>query len=98
MTGESPKIPRTIENSREKDDTILDPENEDDLERIEEMNLDINTDEYANYFQMDYEPKVLITYTDNPLQVYCLKIIVFILPVFFKLYTVIRNFNIGLYG
>ncbi|XP_075229419.1 putative ribosome production factor 1 isoform X2 [Lycorma delicatula] len=68
MAGEEPKIPRTIENTREKDDTILDPENEEDLERIEEMNLDINTDEYASYFQMDYEPKVLITYSDNPLQ------------------------------
>ncbi|KAG8262918.1 hypothetical protein J6590_043905 [Homalodisca vitripennis] len=65
--GQAPGIPRTIENTREPDATILDPKVEENEERIEEMNIDIQNDEFQSYFQNDYEPKVLITYSDNPL-------------------------------
>lgn len=33
------------------------------------MNVDIQNDEFQSYFQKQYEPKVLITYSDNPLGV-----------------------------
>lgn len=62
-------MPRTIESTREKDETVLDPQIEANEERIEEMNLDIQNDEFQEYFQQRYEPKVLITYADNPLKV-----------------------------
>uniref|UniRef100_A0A1B6EXZ7 Brix domain-containing protein n=1 Tax=Cuerna arida TaxID=1464854 RepID=A0A1B6EXZ7_9HEMI len=65
--GQAPGIPRTIENTREPDATILDPKVQENEERIEEMNIDIQNDEFQSYFQNDYEPKVLITYSDNPL-------------------------------
>lgn len=67
--GEAPGIPRTIENTREPDTTVLDPQVQENEERIEEMNLDLQTDEFQSYFQNQYEPKVLITYSDNPLRV-----------------------------
>ena len=38
-------------------------------ERIEEIQVDVTTDEFQNYFSMEYEPKVLITFRDNPFQV-----------------------------
>ncbi|XP_054290374.1 probable ribosome production factor 1 [Macrosteles quadrilineatus] len=66
--GEAPGIPRTIENTREPDTTVLDPQVQENEERIEEMNLDLQTDEFQSYFQNQYEPKVLITYSDNPLR------------------------------
>lgn len=53
----------TIESLREKDQTIVtnleDPENEETLKEIE-------LDEFSEYFNKSYEPKVLITYSDNP--------------------------------
>lgn len=67
--GHAPGIPRTIENTREPDATILDPKTQENEERIEEMNVDIQNDEFQSYFQKQYEPKVLITYSDNPLGV-----------------------------
>lgn len=67
--GHTPGIPRTIENTREPDATVLDPKVQENEEKIEEMNIDVQTDEFQSYFQNQYEPKVLITYSDNPLSV-----------------------------
>lgn len=67
--GHVPGVPRTIENTREPDATILDPTAQENEERIEEANLDVQNDEFKSYFQNQYEPKILITYSDNPLNV-----------------------------
>lgn len=57
-------------------------------ERIEEMHVDVKTDEFQNYFNMEYEPKVLITFKDNPLKV-----------IFrFKIFVGIINNLTGLYS
>lgn len=53
------QIPRTIENTREHDITTVDHEDE-------EVQFDITNDEYAAYFSNTYEPKILITSSDNP--------------------------------
>ncbi|XP_022196044.1 probable ribosome production factor 1 [Nilaparvata lugens] len=63
--GEAPGIPRTLENTREKDETVLDTA---ETERVEEVEQDVATDEFQNYFEKSYEPKVLITFSDNPLK------------------------------
>jgi len=52
------KVPRTIENTREPDFTSV---NEED----EEVTCDIVQDELEAYFSKSYEPKVLITSSDN---------------------------------
>lgn len=52
-------IPRTIENTRETDITTVDEEDE-------EVTFDITHDEYESYFSKMYEPKILITSSDNP--------------------------------
>lgn len=53
------QIPRTIENTRENDITTVDEEDE-------EVIFDISHDEYESYFSKTYEPKILITSSDNP--------------------------------
>nr|SVE75257.1 EOG090X09U6 [Daphnia dolichocephala] len=53
------QIPRTIENTREADVTTVDQEDE-------EVIFDITHDEYESYFSKTYEPKILITSSDNP--------------------------------
>ncbi|XP_076334036.1 ribosome production factor 1 [Tachypleus tridentatus] len=53
------KVPRTIENTREPDDTMVDPQDE-------EVQFDEATDEMATYFNRGYIPKVLVTSSDNP--------------------------------
>nr|CAG4644960.1 EOG090X09U6 [Leptodora kindtii] len=53
------QVPRTIENTREHDVTTVDPEDE-------EVQFDIAHDEYESYFTKTYEPKILITSSDNP--------------------------------
>lgn len=53
------QVPRTIENTREADITTVDHEDE-------EVQFDITNDEYASYFANTYEPKILITSSDNP--------------------------------
>jgi ribosome production factor 1 len=59
-------VPKTIDSMREKDDTMLvDMDEEDQLE----LNLEIERDELSSYFQKTYEPKVLITFSDNPHEV-----------------------------
>ena len=59
---EKPEEPRTIENTREPDPTFL-------ITDDAEINLDIQNDEFRDYFNKSYEPKVLITFSDNPHQV-----------------------------
>jgi hypothetical protein len=44
---------------------LVDMDEEDQLE----LNLELERDELSNYFQRAYEPKVLITFSDNPHQV-----------------------------
>ncbi|XP_069678321.1 probable ribosome production factor 1 [Periplaneta americana] len=63
MAGEPKNIPKTIDNMREKDDTMIVTMEEEDKK---ELNLEIANDELSEYFQKAYEPKVLITFSDNP--------------------------------
>lgn len=53
----------TIESLREKDPTAIG--NLNDAEN-EEVKKEFETDEFSEYYNMSYEPKVLITYSDNP--------------------------------
>uniref|UniRef100_T1H4R3 Brix domain-containing protein n=1 Tax=Megaselia scalaris TaxID=36166 RepID=T1H4R3_MEGSC len=53
----------TIESLREKDGTTVTDINEDDNEELRE---DLDNDEFSNYFRGSYEPKILITFADNP--------------------------------
>jgi ribosome production factor 1 len=53
------QVPRTIENTREHDITTVDLADE-------EVQFDITHDEYESYFTKTYEPKILITSSDNP--------------------------------
>lgn len=53
----------TIESLREKDQTTV--TNLEDSEN-EETRKEIELDEFSEYFSKAYEPKVLITYSDNP--------------------------------
>ncbi|XP_072389770.1 probable ribosome production factor 1 [Diabrotica undecimpunctata] len=63
--GQPKKVPHTIESLREKDETIIthldDAEN--DLVRD-----DLEEDEFSEFYKQSYEPKVLITYADNPMK------------------------------
>jgi ribosome production factor 1 len=54
----------TIESLREEDQTVV-TNIEDDSEN-EETRKEIELDEFSDYFSKSYEPKVLITYSDNP--------------------------------
>lgn len=60
--GVPKEVPKTIESMREPDQTTVDEANQDEME---EVDLDLNTDELSKYFEHSYEPKVLITYADN---------------------------------
>uniref|UniRef100_A0A336L1R1 CSON002196 protein n=1 Tax=Culicoides sonorensis TaxID=179676 RepID=A0A336L1R1_CULSO len=53
----------TIESLREVDQTTV---NTMEAEEMEEIQKDLETDEFSEYFAKIYEPKVLITYSDNP--------------------------------
>ncbi|XP_016844866.2 probable ribosome production factor 1 isoform X2 [Nasonia vitripennis] len=64
QTGEPKQVPHTIESLREKDETMIYGEIED--EDNEEVKIDMEHDEFAPYYRQEYEPKVLITYADNP--------------------------------
>ncbi|XP_028667376.1 ribosome production factor 1 [Erpetoichthys calabaricus] len=52
-------IPKTIENQRVYDETVVDPEDE-------EVALDEGTDEFSSYFNRLTNPKILITTSDRP--------------------------------
>ncbi|KAJ6648835.1 putative ribosome production factor 1 [Pseudolycoriella hygida] len=54
----------TIESLREKDHTTVDNLEDSDQE---ELQLELQTDEFSEYFNREITPKVLITYADNPL-------------------------------
>lgn len=53
----------TIESLREPDQSALTIATDDDKE---EVSNDLNNDEFSQYFQKSYEPKVLITYNATP--------------------------------
>ncbi|KAK5640563.1 hypothetical protein RI129_011374 [Pyrocoelia pectoralis] len=57
------QTPHTIESLREKDETAVgDLSTEDNAPVL----ADIQQDEFSDYYQNIYEPKVVITYSDNP--------------------------------
>jgi len=62
--GAPKQVPHTLESLREKDETII-VGNLDD-EANEEFKFECEHDEFATYYRQEYEPKVLITYADNP--------------------------------
>ncbi|KAI8124793.1 putative ribosome production factor 1 [Lucilia cuprina] len=53
----------TIESLREKDQTTVN--NLDDSDN-EELRKELQLDDFSSYFERTYEPKVLITFADNP--------------------------------
>lgn len=57
------KVPHTLETLREKDETTVEHALE---EEQDEVQKDMELDELSSYYQNSYEPKVLITYSDNP--------------------------------
>ncbi|XP_008551673.1 probable ribosome production factor 1 [Microplitis demolitor] len=57
-------VTHTIESLREKDETMIKGDLDD--EENAELKAELMNDEFAAYYQKDYEPKVLITYSDNP--------------------------------
>lgn len=63
---DAPKqVPHTIESLREKDETMIVSSDLND-EANQELKVECEHDEFAAYYRQDYEPKVLITYADNP--------------------------------
>ncbi|KAG5307652.1 RPF1 factor, partial [Pseudoatta argentina] len=64
QSGAPKQVPHTLESLREKDETMI-VGNLDD-ETNEELKFDCEHDEFAAYYRQEYEPKVLITYADNP--------------------------------
>lgn len=62
--GAPKQTPHTIESLREKDETTIVGNLED--EANQEIKLECDRDEFADYYRQEYEPKVLITYADNP--------------------------------
>ncbi|KAK6637536.1 hypothetical protein RUM44_007958 [Polyplax serrata] len=63
MEGQPKQKPKTIESMRVKDETMIG--SLDDEDNIE-VACDLNYDEFRDYFQKAYVPKVLITTSDNP--------------------------------
>ncbi|XP_018790692.1 PREDICTED: probable ribosome production factor 1 [Bactrocera latifrons] len=53
----------TIESLREKDQTTVANLNDSDNE---ELRRELQMDDFSSYFERSYEPKVLITFADNP--------------------------------
>lgn len=66
IAGLPKQTPHTLESLREKDETTVENVNSDDNQLIQD---DLENDEFNNYFTQSYEPKVLITYSDNPMKV-----------------------------
>lgn len=63
LEGGERSIGHTIESLREKDPTAIGNLNDSDNEEVKK---EFETDEFSEYYNMSYEPKVLITYSDNP--------------------------------
>ena len=59
-------IPKTIESTRVADETAVASGDAPPEQQDEEVNWDIANDEFKDYFNKSYEPKVLITSADNP--------------------------------
>nr|XP_023023565.1 probable ribosome production factor 1 [Leptinotarsa decemlineata] len=59
------KTPHTIESLREKDETIITDLDGEENDLVRE---DLDQDEFSEYYKQSYEPKVLITYADNPMK------------------------------
>lgn len=53
------KAPKTLENTREEDETVVDPEDE-------EVKADEQFDEFASYFNREIPPKIIITTSYDP--------------------------------
>jgi len=62
--GAPKQVPHTLESLREKDETAIVGSLDD--EANEELKVECERDEFAAYYRQEYEPKVLITYADNP--------------------------------
>lgn len=64
-SGEPKQVPHTLESLREKDETTVT-----DLESEQNAAVrdDLDHDEFSDYYRHSYEPKVLITYSDNPMK------------------------------
>lgn len=63
MEGKPRSTGHTIESLREKDHTVVEPADDSDNE---ELKKEFELDEFSDYFNKQYEPRVLITYADNP--------------------------------
>ncbi|CAH1179396.1 unnamed protein product [Phaedon cochleariae] len=63
--GDIKRIPHTIESLREKDETTVSDLTTDENELVRD---DLEQDEFCDYYKQSYEPKVLITYADNPMR------------------------------
>ncbi len=61
-----PLIPKTIDSCREKDNTEVDTNVPQEV--IDEINRDIETDEFSSHFTDEYEPRVLITFSEKPIK------------------------------
>lgn len=57
--------PHTIESLREKDETTVTDIN---AEENILVRTDLENDEFSDYYKSSYEPKVVITFSDNPLK------------------------------
>lgn len=78
------QIPRTIENTREYDVTTVE-------QGDEEVTFDITHDEYESYFTKTYEPKILITSSDNPHTVIIMSFVLEIFESFVLLWLYLRK-------
>ena len=58
-------VPKTIESMREADETTVASGDAPEEQQDEEVNWDISNDEFKDYFSKSYEPKVLVTSSDN---------------------------------
>ncbi|KAL1518303.1 hypothetical protein ABEB36_001945 [Hypothenemus hampei] len=65
-TEDGPKsVPQTIDSLRVKDETTVTNLEDEENELIRD---DLEKDEFNDYYKQSYEPKVLITYADNPMR------------------------------
>lgn len=62
--GGPKQVPHTLESLREKDETIVSGDLDD--EENAELKVDFEHDEFAPFYKHAYEPKVLISFCDNP--------------------------------
>lgn len=63
--------PRTLESTREADETTV-QENDEEVEQEEAL------DAFADYYNKLYEPRILVTSSDNPHKVFSLFIFIFV--------------------